>query len=100
MATQQNQTDVSSNRHDKVDAAASKAHEAVDRAAAMAGSSEESLHQLAEELRLQAEGLVSSARKHSEAASEAVGGYTREHPLRTVGLAFLLGAVVAFLFRR
>ena len=100
MATEQSESRTNTHRHDKVDAAAAKAHEAVDRAATMAGSSEERLYQLAEELRQQAEGLASSARQRSEALSDAVGGYTRENPLKTVGLAFVLGAVLAFLLRR
>ena len=86
--------------HSKVDGAAEKVHEAVDRAASVAGSSEERLAELAAELRAHADLLVDSARSRSEAVSSAVGDYTRENPAKSIGLAFLLGAVIAFLFRR
>ena len=89
-----------SNSHEKVDKAAAKAHETVDRAAEMAGSGEERLYKLAEELREQAEQLANTAKSRSANVNSAVSDYTRENPLRTVGLAFLLGAVFAFLFRK
>jgi ElaB/YqjD/DUF883 family membrane-anchored ribosome-binding protein len=86
--------------HDKVDRAAQRAHDAVNRAATMAGSGEEKLHNLADELRKQAEQLANSAKNRSDEVSSAVSDYTRTNPLKTIGLAFLVGAVVAFLFRK
>ncbi|MFT6592312.1 MAG: ElaB/YqjD/DUF883 family membrane-anchored ribosome-binding protein [Zhongshania sp.] len=86
--------------HAKVDGAAEKVHEAVDRAAAVAGSSEERLIELANELRDHADRLAESARSRSEAVTSAVGDYTRENPAKSIGIAFLLGAVLAFLFRK
>ncbi|NKI18572.1 hypothetical protein HCU74_14235 [Spongiibacter sp. KMU-166] len=86
--------------HAKVDHAAERAHEAVNRAAQFAGTGEEKLQHLAEELRTQAEQLANSAKRRSDEASAAVSDYTRTHPLKTLSLAFLLGAVAAFLFRR
>lgn len=86
--------------HAKVDGAAEKIHEAVDRAAAVAGTSEERLIELANELREHADKLAKSAKSRSEAVTSAVGDYTRENPTKSIGIAFLLGAVIAFLFRK
>lgn len=86
--------------HAKVDRAAERAHEAVNRAAEVAGSGEEKLQNLADELRSQAEQLTVNAKRHSSEATAAVEDYTRAHPFKTLSLAFLIGAVIAFLIRR
>lgn len=90
----------SDNHSDHIDSLARKAHEAVDRAAKMAGSSEEKILGLAEELRSQAEQMGAKARERSQSASASVEDYTRKHPVRTLGFAFVLGALFAFLFRK
>lgn len=100
MDTSNSQSHTTESAHAKVDRAAERAHDAVNRAAEFAGSGEEKLQHLADELRTQAEQLASNAKRHSDEASAAVSDYTRTHPLKSLGLAFLLGAVAAFLFRR
>jgi ElaB/YqjD/DUF883 family membrane-anchored ribosome-binding protein len=55
---------------------------------------------LANELREHADKLAKSAKSRSEAVTSAVGDYTRENPTKSIGIAFLLGAVLAFLFRK
>ena len=86
--------------HQRVGDAAERVHEAVDRAAAMAGTSEERLMELVEELRDHADKLAESARSRSKEVTAAVGDYTKENPIKSIGLAFLLGTVLAFLFRK
>jgi ElaB/YqjD/DUF883 family membrane-anchored ribosome-binding protein len=87
-------------QHEKIDSTAERVHEAVERAAEMAGTSEERLMELAEELRAHADRLAKSARKQSAEVTSAVEDYTRENPIKTISLAFLLGAMLAFLFRK
>ncbi|MDF1692706.1 MAG: hypothetical protein P1U47_10050 [Zhongshania sp.] len=86
--------------HEKTDSAAERVHEAVDRAAAMAGTSEERLKELADELRGHADKLAESARSRSKEVTAVVGDYTRENPIKSIGLAFLLGTILAYIFRK
>lgn len=85
---------------DHIDSLARRAHEAVDRAATMAGSSEERILRLADELRSQAEQMGSSAKQRSEKVTASVEDYTRRHPLKTLSFAFVLGALLTFLLRK
>lgn len=100
MATSTSNSHTQKSTHANVDRAAERAHEAVNRAAEFAGSGEEKLQHLAEELRYQAEQLTNSAKRHSSEATAAVEDYTRAHPFKTLSFAFLIGAVIAFLIRR
>ena len=95
MSTAKNVEEVQA--HNTIDKVATKAHGAVDRAASAAGAGEEKLHVVAEELSAQAHQMAETAKACSSQVSSAVGDYARENPLKTVGIAFLAGAVVASL---
>ncbi|EKE79940.1 hypothetical protein [Idiomarina xiamenensis] len=86
--------------HARVDKAAEKAHAAVDKAADAAGRSSDKLHDVADGLKEQAQHFAEQAGQRSRDVSNAVCTYTRENPLKTIGLAFLAGAVVTSLCRR
>ena len=93
-------TSSANSRHERTDGAAERVHEAVDRAATIAGMSEERLLELAEELRGHADKIAKSARSRSNEATAAVGDYTRENPIKSIGLAFLMGTILAYIFRK
>ncbi len=81
--------------HDKVDQAAEAAHKGVDSAAAAAERSDEQIRQVAQQISDQAHVISEKAKAQSERVSNAVGTYTKENPVKSVGIAFLAGAVVA-----
>lgn len=100
MAKAPQSTDPQDSAHSTVEQAAAKAHAAIDKAAGAAGSGEEKLHHMADEMRAQAEHIADTAKARSKELTDAVCEYTREHPVKTLGIAFLAGALVASLVRR
>lgn len=86
-----------SKAHDAVDKAAEAAHKGVDGATAAAENGQERVDAMAQQISEQAHQIADTAREQTEKVSSAVGNYAKEHPLKTVGFAFLAGAVAASL---
>ncbi|GAA0832128.1 MULTISPECIES: DUF883 domain-containing protein [Marinomonas] len=93
MATAKSTTQ--SKAHDKVDQAAEAAHNGVDGASAAAAKSEERIEEVAHQISEQAHKMADTAKQQSEKVTNVVGNYAKEHPVKTVGIAFLAGAVAA-----
>ncbi len=83
--------------HDAVDKAANTAHKGVDNAAEAAEHGQERAEAIARQVSEQAQAIADTAKAQSERVSTAVGNYAKENPLKTVGFAFLAGAVAASL---
>lgn len=88
---------VSAKAHAAVDKAADTAHKGVDGAASAAEHGQEQVDQVAKQISEQAHRMADTAREQSERVSSAVGAYAKENPIKTVGFAFLAGAVAASL---
>ena len=86
--------------HKAIDRVAQGAHSAVDSAASAAGRGEDKLHQIADDMSAQASIIAEQAKARSEQVTSAVSTYAKENPIKTVGFAFLAGAVVASLLNR
>ncbi len=81
--------------HEHIDQAAQAVHKGVDSAAQAAGKGEEQIRQVAKQIGEQAQQLSDQAKAQSERVSNAVSTYTQENPVKSVGIAFLAGALVA-----
>jgi ElaB/YqjD/DUF883 family membrane-anchored ribosome-binding protein len=86
--------------HKTIDRVAQGAHTAVDKAASAAVAGEDKLHQIADDMSAQASAIAQQAKARSEQVTAAVSTYAKENPIKTVGFAFLAGAVVASLLNR
>ncbi|MFQ3185885.1 MAG: ElaB/YqjD/DUF883 family membrane-anchored ribosome-binding protein [Marinomonas primoryensis] len=90
-----------SKAHEKVDSAAEVAHKGVDSAAEVKEKSQERIEEVAHQISEQAHKIAETAKSQSEKVSSAVGEYAKEHPVKTIAIAFLAGALAAsFLCKR
>ncbi|MGO2354379.1 MAG: DUF883 family protein [Marinomonas foliarum] len=89
-----------SKAHEKVDSAAEAAHKGVDSAAQMKEQSQERIEEVAHQISEQAHKIADTAKSQSEKVSTAVGEYAKEHPVKTIGIAFLAGALAASLLSK
>lgn len=90
-----------SKAHEKVDKAADVAHKGVDSAAQAKEHSQERIEEVAHQISEQAHKIADTAKTQSEKVSSAVGAYAKENPVKTIGIAFLAGALAAsFLCKR
>jgi ElaB/YqjD/DUF883 family membrane-anchored ribosome-binding protein len=86
--------------HEKVDSVAEAAHKGVDNAAEMKEQSQERIEEVAHQISEQAHKIAATAKSQSEQVTSAVGAYAKEHPIKTIGIAFLAGALVASLLSK
>ncbi|RNF52898.1 DUF883 family protein [Marinomonas hwangdonensis] len=87
--------------HEKVDEVAETAHKTVDSAAQAKEQSQERVEEVAQQISEQAHKIADTAKQQSEKVSSAVGEYAKENPVKTIGIAFLAGALAAsFLCKR
>ncbi|MBJ7553550.1 DUF883 C-terminal domain-containing protein [Marinomonas spartinae] len=90
-----------SKAHEKVDEAAEAAHKGVDSAAQAKEQSQERIEEVAQQISEQAHKIADTAKNQSEKVTSAIGEYAKEHPVKTIGIAFLAGALAAsFLCKR
>lgn len=82
------------------DKATRTAHEAIDRAAETAGQAENRLRDTAQSSEERLRQAGTDVQHASEQAYETARSYIHQHPLESVGIAFVSGVVVASLLRR
>lgn len=80
--------------------AAQSAHETIDRLAARGEAVEERLRETKDELEEKARRRAAEARERSQQWVDRVHGYVLEHPLASLGAAFVAGLFVSTLNRR
>lgn len=85
--------------HKSTDALVGRAHTALDRAANYLGRSEEKLRSSADHTRAAVAASLKNARTSCTKADAATRNYVQRHPLRAIGIALGVGAVVALLSR-
>lgn len=95
--TAQGKNNTTTKAHAAVDKAADSAHKGVDGAASAAEYSQEQVEAVAKQISAQAHKMAETAQLQSERVSTAVSEYAKENPIKTVGFAFLAGAVAASL---
>lgn len=93
----QEKNNASAKAHAAVDKAADSAHKGVDGATSAAEHGQEQVEAVAQQISEQAHKIAETAQQQSERVSSAVGAYAKENPIKTVGFAFLAGAVAASL---
>jgi len=74
--------------------------EAVDKAAEVTESNVKKMQHVASDLYHQAHDVAESAAVRSKEMGHAATDYARENPIKTVGMAFVAGALVSALIRR
>ncbi len=86
--------------HETTDQVAGKAHEAVDRAAETAGKAEEYTREHTSHAGERVREAAADAHRRADDALDRVNCYVRENPLMSIGVAFIAGALYAWLTRR
>ncbi|WP_191601527.1 DUF883 family protein [Marinomonas algicola] len=86
------------NAHETIDKAADSAHKGVDKAAETSAKGEQKVQEVTQQISQQAHELADTAKQQSEKVTQAVSSYAKENPVKSVGIAFLAGALVAGLF--
>lgn len=86
--------------HATTDHLSERAHATVDRIADTAGKGEERIRHEAEEAGTRVREAGQKAKERSDETLHAVGGFVRDNPLISLGLAFAAGALVSALSRR
>lgn len=86
--------------HQNAGAMASAAHEFIDRAADRLSKSEEKLRDTAAATRQTLATSLDGAKTQLIKTNKATQSYVQQHPLRAVGVALGIGAVLALLLRR
>ncbi|ETX10816.1 hypothetical protein MUS1_12630 [Marinomonas ushuaiensis DSM 15871] len=89
-----------SKAHEKVDNVAEETHNGVDNAAEMKKQSQERIEKVAHEISEQAHNIAATAKNQSEQVTSAVGSYAKENPIKTIGIAFLAGALATSLLSK
>ncbi len=82
------------------DKATRSAHDAIDRAAETAAQAEQRLRDTAHQSEDRLRQAGTDVQQASEQAYETARSYINQHPLESVGIAFVSGVVVASLLRR
>lgn len=99
MNTSPTQSRENSNGHARSDAVASVAHNLVDKAVQRLSSSEEKLRQTATNTRATLNSSLDVARANYTKANMMTRSYVQRHPLRAIGVAIGIGAILALLTR-
>ena len=87
------------NGHAKTDAVANLAHNLVDKAVQRLSTSEEKLRHTATDARATLNSSMQAARANYTKANLMTQSYVQRHPLRAIGFAVGIGAVLALLTR-
>lgn len=96
----ENRTDALTNKaHLNTEAMTTAAHEFIDRAADRLSKSEDRLRSTAAATRQSLSTSLDGAKTRLAQTNKATQTYVQRHPLRAVGVALGVGAVLAFLFR-
>ena len=93
----QEKNNTTTKAHAAVDKAAESAHKGVDGAASAAEYGHDQVEAVAQQISAQAHKMAETAQQQSERVSSAVSEYAKENPIKSVGFAFLAGAVAASL---
>lgn len=86
--------------HATTDRISESAHESVDQIAKTAGKAEERIRHGAADAEVHVRDAAQRARKGSEKTLESVGGFVREKPFISVGIAVVAGALLSSFRRR
>lgn len=99
MNTSPTQPKEASNGHARADTVAKAAHNLVDKAVHSLSNSEEKLRQTATNTRATLNSSLDVARANYTKANLMTQSYVQRHPLRAIGVAIGIGAVLALLTR-
>ena len=91
---------IKASRHQTTDQVAGKAHEAVDSAAQTAGKAEEYARDRASNADQRIREAAAHGREHAEDARDRVNTYVHEHPVMSIGIAFIVGLLCSWLMGR
>lgn len=92
-------TAANANGHARTDAVANLAHNLVDKAVQRLSTSEEKLRHTATDARATLNSSMQAARANCTKANLMTQSYVQRHPLRAIGFAVGIGAVIALLTR-
>lgn len=99
MNTSPTQSTAAANGHARTDAVANLAHNLVDKAVQRLSTSEEKLRHTATNTRATLNSSLQAARANYTKANLVTQSYVQRHPLRAIGFAVGIGAVLALLTR-
>ncbi|MFO7603031.1 MAG: hypothetical protein R6X06_04360 [Gammaproteobacteria bacterium] len=88
-----------SNEHATTDRLAERAHESVDKFSKTAGKAEERIRQEAKDAEAHVQDVGQKAKERSNEILQSIGGFVRDKPLTSLGIAFVTGTVLSALSR-